>query len=142
MATAPEFGSTPNKGTPASLTAANTSRDGTGSSGRALVLTASSGKGTFLPYIRVKHKGTNVASMITVFKNNGSDPEVAANNILIAEAAIAANTLSQTSESTTYDIPLDLALKGDVSTPERIYVLNTTAVDAGLAVCPMNAADL
>ncbi len=142
MATAAQFTDTPNKGTPASLTAANISKDGTGATGRALLLTASAGKGTILPYVRCKPKGGNVATLIRVFKNNGSDPEVASNNSLIAEKAIAASTLSETAETAVYDIPLNVILQGSATTPERIYALNATAVATGVAITPMNAGDL
>lgn len=142
MATAPEFASTPNKGTPASLMAANTSKDGVGATGRALLFTASTGKGSILPYIRCKPKGANVATLIRIFKNNGSDPEVASNNSLIAEKAILASSLSETVDNSVYDIPLNVVLKGDVTTPERIYVTLATAVATGIVVIPMNGGDL
>lgn len=142
MATAPEFATTPNKGTPASLTAANISKDGTGATGRALIFTASSGKGSILPYVRLKPKGANVATLIRIFKNNGSDPEVASNNILIDETAIAASSLSEVAENASYDVPLNVFLKGDAATPERIYALLATAVATGIAIAPMNGGDL
>ena len=142
MATAPEFGSTPNKGTPGSLTAANTSFDGTGSTGRQLALTASSGKGTFLPGMLFHPKGGNVATLIRIFKNNGSDPEVAANNALIKEQAIELSTLSQVAENKAYYVELNVALKGDASTPERLYWTLATAVATGIIGTPINAADL
>jgi hypothetical protein len=141
MATAPEFTATPNKGTPASLTAANTSKDGTGATGRALVFTASTGKGSLLPSIRCHPKGANVATLIRVFKNNGSDPEVASNNILIRERAIATSALSEAAENAIYDIALNLVLKGDASTPERVYVTLATGVATGVAITPMNGGD-
>lgn len=141
MATAPEFASTPNKGTPASLTAANISKDGTGATGRALLFTASSGKGSILPFVRCKPKAANVATLIRIFRNNGSDPEVASNNILIAEKAIAASALSETAENPTYDIALNVILQGHATTPERIYALNATAVAGGIALTPMNGGD-
>ena len=142
MATAAQFSDTPNKGTPASLTAANISKDGAGATGRALVLTASAGRGTILPYLRCKPKGANIATLIRVFKNNGSDPEVASNNSLIAEKSIAASSLSETTENAVYDIPLNLILQGSATVPERIYVLNATAVATGIVITPMNAGDL
>jgi hypothetical protein len=137
MATAPQFAATPNKGTPATLTAANTALDGTGATGRALIFTAGT-DGAILPSIRFMHVGTNVATLCRVFRNNGIDPEVAANNALIAEIAIASNTLSHTAESIPYNISTDLIL----DSAERIYVTLATSVAAGIVITPINGGDL
>lgn len=140
MATAPQFVTTPNKGTPATLTAANTGLTGTGATGRALVFTAGA-SGSMLPGITFMHLGTNVATLLRIFKNNGSDPEVADNNSLIAEVAMAANTLSQTAESIPYYAELNEVLAGGAN-PERIYVTLATAVAAGVRITPRNGGDL
>lgn len=137
MATAPQFASTPNKGTPASLTAANTSTAGTGATGRALIFTAGA-SGSILPAVRCMHLGTNVATLVRIFRNNGSDPEVSTNNALIAEVALAANTVSQTAESIVYNEAVNLVLGAS----ERIYVTLATAVAAGVMIAPINGGDL
>lgn len=136
MATAPQFATTPNKGTPASLTAANTSTAGTGATGRALIFTAGS-SGSVLPAVRCMHLGTNVATLVRIFRNNGSDPEVSTNNALIAEVALAANTVSQTAESIVYNAPVNLVL----ASGERIYATLATAVAAGVQITPINGGD-
>lgn len=136
MATAPQFVTTPNAGSPATLTAANTALDGTGATGRALIFTAGA-SGSLLPSIRFMHLGTNVATLCRVFYNNGSDPEVAANNALVGEKAIAANTVSQTAESIPYDLSLDLVLAAS----DRVYVTLATAVAAGIKITPINGGD-
>lgn len=136
MATAPVFTDTPNSGTPASLTAANTALDGTGSTGRALIFTAGA-DGSFLPGITLRHLGSNVASVLRVFKNNGSDPEVAGNNALIKEVTVSSNTLSQTAASTEYYAELNEVLEAG----ERIYVTLGTAVAAGIKATPHNGGD-
>jgi hypothetical protein len=136
MATAPQFVTTVNKGVPASLTAANTALDGTGATGRALIFTGGA-SGSVLPSIRLMHLGTNVATVVRAFRNNGSDPEVAANNALIGEKTVAANTLSQTAESTTYELTLNVKL----AVSERIYVTLGTTVAAGIKATPMNGGD-
>jgi len=136
MATAPQFVTTPNAGVPATLTAANTATDGTGSTGRALVFTAGA-SGSILPSIRFMHLGTNVQTLCRVFVNNGSDPEVAGNNALVGEKAIAANTVSQTAESIPYDLSLDLVLAAS----DRVYVTLATAVAAGIKITPINGGD-
>jgi len=136
MATAPQFATTPNKGSPATLTAANTALDGTGATGRALVFTAGT-SGSFLPAIRFMHLGTNVATLCRVFRNNGSDPETAGNNALIGEIAISSNTISSTAASTPYNFVANLVLGAN----ERIYVTLATAVAAGIKITPINGGD-
>ncbi len=137
MATAPQFVTVVNPGTPGTLTAANTALDGTGATGRLLVFTAAS-TGSLLPSILFTHKGTNVATVMRVFRNNGADPEVAANNVLIAEVAMAANTLSQTASSVQGQATLNLKLGQVAGANERIYVTMGTAVAAGIHVAPIN----
>ena len=136
MATAPQFVTTVNKGTPGVLTAANTALDGTGATGRQLVFTAGA-FGSVLPSIRFMHKGTNVATVMRAFRNNGSDPEVTTNNTLIGEKTVSANTLSQVEESTAYELTLNVKLAAS----ERIYVTMGTAVAAGIHISPMNGGD-
>jgi hypothetical protein len=136
MATAPQFVTSVNKGTPATLTAANTALDGTGATGRALLFTAGA-SGSVLPAIRYLHKGTNVATVMRAFRNNGSDPEVAANNVLIGEITIATNTLSQVAASIPYEMSLNIKL----ASGERIYTTMGTAVAAGIHCAPMNGGD-
>lgn len=135
MATAPQFATTPNKGTPQTIATANTATDGTGTV--ALIFTAGA-SGSILPSIRIRHLGTNVATVIRVFRNNGSDPTVAGNNALIEERTIAANTLSQVAESIAYVIDCGLVLGAS----ERIYCNIGTTIAAGIKVTPINGGDL
>jgi len=127
MATAPQFATTPNVGTPATLTAANTAVDGTGSTGRALIFTAGS-SGSYLKKAKSNPKGTNIKTVQRFFLNNGSDPEVAGNNVLIAEMTIPANTLDQDDESITTEEVLDMAIPASF----RVYSTLGTAVAAGV----------
>jgi hypothetical protein len=136
MSSATQFTAVVNKGTSATLTAANTALDGTGATGRALVFTAGS-LGSLLPSVRFMHKGTNVATVMRVFRNNGSDPETAGNNTLISEVSMAANTLSQTGDS----IPGEAFLNILLASGERIYVTMGTAVAAGIHCAPINGGD-
>ena len=48
--------------------------------------------------------------MLRIFINNGSDPTVAANNVLFTEATIAATTLSEVAALADNTIQLDLVL--------------------------------
>jgi hypothetical protein len=56
----------------AALTAANTALDGTGAT--ATVFTADAANGGRVEFIRAKPLGTNVATVASVFINNGADP--------------------------------------------------------------------
>lgn len=136
MSSSPAFASTPNKGTPASLTSADTATDGTGAN-TVLIFTAGA-NGSFLPYLRCKPLGTNVASLLRVFRNNGSTPATGSNNALIKEAPLAAVTISQTAENAEVDVQLNLSLENG----ERIYVCIATAVAAGWKVTPINGGNL
>jgi len=111
----------------AAITAANTAVDGTGTV--ATVYTAGS-NGSRLDGIKVRALGTNVATVLRIFINNGSTNATPANNVLFMERAIAATTLSQTSELADTWIPMDISLPAG-------YVVNVvigTAVSAGLMV--------
>lgn len=131
--TSPAFASVPPSNfTPGSLTAANTALDGTGTTLLIATAPAVTGGGSVVERVRCMHKGTNVATVVRVFLNNGSTPATAGNNTLIAEKTIPANTLTQTAESIPQDIVINQLLKGHATTPERLYVAIGTAVAAGV----------
>lgn len=112
------------------LTAANTALDGTGTVGT--VITAGA-NGCRVPRIRIVHRGTNVATVLRIFENNGSSNATPANNNLLSEVTVPANTISQVAASVFIDHPLNVILKAG-------YKLNYTigtAVAAGHSVgCP------
>lgn len=148
MSTAPQYFTAPNAGTPATLTAANTATDGTGSTGRALLVTAEAvtGGGTIVPGVQLMPLGTNVKTNIRFFRNNGSDPEVAANNALIWEQNMVATTIDQ-DDASLFNFYVDfraifgasgVVLKGHATTPERLYATLATAVAAGHKLTPIN----
>jgi hypothetical protein len=124
--TLPIFPGTP-KVSWATLTAANTAKDGTGTV--ATVFTAGANGGR-VDYLKVRAKGTNVATVLRVFINNGSDSTVAENNSLFVEQTIAATTLSEVA------MLADTAIQLDVSIPAGYVITCTlgTAVAAGLQV--------
>lgn len=138
MSTSPAFASTPNAGTPGVATAANTNMDGTGATGRLLLFTAG-GSGSFLPLIRACRKGTGVKTVVRVWRNNGSDPEVASNNSLVREAGIPAGVADADDPNTAgdIDIPINLSLAAS----ERIYLTIGTAVADGVHFTPVNGGD-
>lgn len=111
------------------ITTANTTKDL--SSGTSyLAFTADATNGGYVKKLRVRHLGTNVATVLRVFINNGSTTATATNNILFDEIGIAANTVSETSSSSVYELPINEALPPGY----KIYVTIGTAVAAGLAV--------
>ena len=124
--TSPIFPLTPNLAW-ATLTAANTAKDGTGTVGT--VFTAGA-NGSRLDYLKVRALGTNVATVIRVFVNNGGANSVAANNSLILDQTIAATTNSETAQLADNIIQLDMSLPAGY----KINVTIGTAVAAGLQV--------
>lgn len=111
------------------LTTVNTTKDGS-SGTMTLVWTADATNGGRLEKIKVRALGTNVATVVRVFVNNGSTTATAANNALFYEQTIAATTLSEVAAQTDNEINFG----GAVVLPPgyRVYVTIGTAVAAGL----------
>lgn len=103
MATSPVFPVTPKIGY-GTLTTANTAHDGTGT--MTTVFTAGA-NGSVVDKIAITSLGTNVATVLRLFINNGSDSTVAANNSLVFEKTIDATALSEVAELTTYELLTD-----------------------------------
>ncbi len=135
MSTSPAFASTPNAGTPGVATAANVAMDGTGATGRLLLFTAGS-NGGFLPLIRAVRKGTGVKAVLRVWLNNGSDPEVAANNTLLGEFAIPAGTADTDDPNVAGNV--DCHLNVAMPASYRVYATLGAAVADGVHLTPMN----
>ncbi len=77
----------------APITAANTAKDGTGTV--STVFSADATNGGVLKGCMVRPLGTNVATVIRFFQNNGGVNTTASNNSLIGEMTIPATTLSE-----------------------------------------------
>lgn len=106
---------------------ANTAKDGTGTV--VGVFTAGS-NGSFLEKVVIKAKGTNVATALRVWLNNGSTNATAGNNTLIADITIAATTNSETAKLADNEILINMPIPAG-------YVVNITigtSVAAGLHV--------
>lgn len=112
----------------AAITAANTAKGGTGTV--TTVFTADATNGGRVERLKVRAAGTNVATVLRVFINNGSTNATAANNILYTEATIAATTLSEVAALADNDISLNLSLPAGY----KLNVVIGTAVAAGLYV--------
>ena len=121
------------------LTTANTAKDGTGTV--ALIFTADASNGGRVERIRAMPLGTNTASVLRIFINNGSDPTVAANNTMYAQATLAATTNSEVAALATVELPNALTIADGTAFPlvlppgYRLYATLGTTVAAGYAVC-------
>jgi hypothetical protein len=109
------------------LFAANTAKDGIGSVTSPFTATLN---GNFVQRLIARPLGTNVATVLRVFINNGLVNSTAANNSLIAELTLPATTLSEVAAQPDYILPLNFVMPAG-------YKLNCTlgtAVAAGYAV--------
>lgn len=110
------------------ITAANTAKDGTGTV--ETVFTADATNGSFVQKIVVRPKGTNVATVLRLFLNNGATNATAANNSLLAEIGLPATTVSEIAAIAGQEVPLNFALPPGY----KINAVIGTAIAAGLAV--------
>jgi hypothetical protein len=120
--TAPIFPVTANVAFTA-LTAADTTKDGTSLA----VLWTAGANGSRINTIELKSKGTNVASLLRVFLNNGSSFAVAANNAMIEEVSLPAIVNSETAAQP----KLVINLQKEVPAGYKLAVCLATAVAAG-----------
>jgi hypothetical protein len=126
--TAPIFTRVPDIIWAAGITAANTAKDGTGTVDT--VFTADATNGSFLQKLIVRPRGTNVASVLRVFINNGLTNATAANNCLIAEVSLAATTNTEVAAIAGFEVPMSLPIPPGY----KINVTLGTAVAGGYAV--------
>lgn len=112
-----------------SVLAANTTIDLTSGTSY-LVFTADATNGGYVQKLRIRSLGTNIATVLRVWINNGSTTATAANNTLYDEVSLAASTVSQTSALSLYELPLNFAMPNGY----KIYVTLGTAVAAGYDV--------
>lgn len=109
-------------------TAANTNFDGTGTV--ATVFTADATNGSKVETVTFTHMGTNIATVLRIFVNNGSTNATAANNSLIYETTMAAYSASQTAAST------QVIWQGNVYLPAgyKLNVTTGTGIASGVMV--------
>ena len=133
--TVPIFPLTPKVTFTGNITTANTAKDGTGTIN--LLFTAGA-NGARIDQIKVRAKGTNVATVMRFFVNNGADPTVATNNTLVHEVTLAATTLSETGAVADNDVVIS---KNTTETAcpipylpatYRLYVTIGTTISAGV----------
>lgn len=113
---------------PPLLTTANTAKDGTGT---VVQISAPAGaNGAFFESIEALPVGTNVATVLRIFLNNGATTTTATNNILWEEVSLPATTLTETAAQTKVVIPLKRAIPAGYI----LYATIGTTVAAGWRV--------
>ena len=113
------------------ITAAANDFTGAGAN-NSLVFTAGS-NGALLRSLRIKAAGTNVASVLRIFINNGSTPGTASNNTFFGEIPLPATTANAAGVTgPDMDYPMNIALDPSF----RVYVGLGTAVSGGWVVTP------
>ncbi len=109
-------------------TTANTLFDGTQTV--ATVFTADATNGSKIETVTLANLGTNIATAVRFFINNGSSQAVAANNNLINEVTWASNTASQVAASTVVQWNANLYLPAGY----KLNVSIGTAIASGIMV--------
>lgn len=85
------------------LTTANTAKDGTGTV--LTIFTADATNGGRVERVRAKALGTNVATVLRIFINNGGSTSTASNNVYYADVTLSASTLTETASITQIELP-------------------------------------
>ena len=117
--------------TPAALLAANIAKDGTGTVATVFTANAAGNNaGNFVQKLIARPLGTNVATVLRLFINNGATNATAANNSLIAELTLPATALSETAAQPDFILPLNFAVPAGF----KLNAVLGTAVAAGFAL--------
>lgn len=126
--TTPIFARQPSVQWSGSMTSANTDTSmATGTS--YLVFSADATNGSKVEQVNLWHLGTNnSATVVRFFVNNGNSTGTAANNALVYEFTMAANTVSQTAASVPQFWAANLYLKPGY----KLYATLGTAASAGI----------
>lgn len=107
------------------IATANTAKDGTGT---VVPIFTAGANGSYLSKVIVKALGTNIATVLRLFLNNGSANSTPANNTMFADVTVAATTNSEVAELADIEIPVEFAIPAG-------YVVNATigtTIAAGL----------
>jgi hypothetical protein len=114
------------------ITLAANDYDGAGAN-NVLVFTAGA-NGSFLQKLKLKAVGTNIATVLRVFMNNGLTPATASNNVFFDELALPATTASSSSSTSP---PVEMFINIAIPAGFRVYVGLGTAVASGWVVTPV-----
>lgn len=125
----PIFSRTPQVEWITGVTVANTTKDLTAGTSY-LVFTADATEGSMLQRVVIMPLGTNIATVVRAFINNGSVTTTAANNAMVGQQSIPATTNTEVAALTPYEIPLNIAMPPGY----RLYVTTATVVAAGFTV--------
>jgi hypothetical protein len=106
---------------------ANTTKDLTSGTIYGPIFTGKAVDGSRLDFIKVRSLGSNAATVIRIWLNNGSATGTAANNALYLERTLSATTVSETAELPDIILPLNISLAAGY----RVYATFGTAVAAG-----------
>ena len=109
---------------------ANTTTDLTAGTNYNSNFTANATNGSRVDFVRVRALGTNIATVIRVWINNGSTTGTATNNTQFFERTLAATTVSQTSELPDVILPINASFPAGY----KIYYTFGTAVAAGYSI--------
>lgn len=109
---------------------ANTTTDLTAGTNYNSGFTANATNGSRVDFVRVRALGTNVATVMRVWLNNGSATGTAANNTLFFERTISATTVSQVAEL----VDIILPINASVPAGYKFYYTFGTAVAAGYGI--------
>lgn len=123
--TTPIFTNVPKISWSGNLTTGTNTYDGT--SGTTLLFTADATDGSYVAGVYAKAAGTNIATNVRLFINNGSTTGTAANNALFLEQTLQATTASATSSTNNIYIPVNIQLPISY----RLYIVLSTTVAAG-----------
>lgn len=110
------------------VTTANTTKDATSGS-PALLYTAPT-DGALVSGVIAMPIGSNTASVARLFLNNGSTPNTATNNQMIAQVSLPATTNSEVAAIPTLWIPIPRGFQ-DMKATHRLYITIGTTVAAG-----------
>jgi len=86
-----------------SVATANTAKDGTGT---VVTVFTAGANGAKIDQIKVRALGTNVATVLRFFVNNGQTNATVTNNSLVHETTIASTTLSEVAALTDVDVTI------------------------------------
>ena len=125
--TSPIFVDTPRTSFVSSGVNANTAFDGTGT---VATLFTAGADGSKVEEIYLRHLGTNIATVIRFFINNGSTNATAANNSLFHEETMAAYTADQDTASVGVKFTPNLVLPAGY----KINITTGTAIASGIQV--------
>lgn len=101
--------------------------DYTGQSANHVLVHTAGSNGSYIRKLRFKAIGTNVATVVRIYINNGSTNATAANNIFYGEISMPATTASNTAATSDVDYVMEIAIPASF----RIYAGVGTTVASG-----------